>query len=233
MKRDVLENLNSARKQKRPVVLVTNLESGLQGLRYADGHIAGEPVPGDIRQTVDMVLREDRCQTMETPAGRYFFQVYNPPLRMFIIGAVHIAQALAPMAAQCGYEVTIIDPRTAFASDARFPGICLVGDWPGQALAGNPPDCRTAVITLAHDPKLDDPALEIALTSDAFYIGALGSRKTQAARHDRLLAKGFTEDDQSRIHGPIGMDIGGRSPAEVAVSIMAEVTQCLRSGQRK
>jgi len=228
MQREILEKIKAARNHKRPVVLITNLDSGAQGLCYVDGEMFGEWLSDEHRVMVDKVMREDKCQTFSTSAGNLFLQVFNPPLRMIIVGAVHIAQALVHLAEICGYEVTLVDPRSAFGNDARFSGVHLVNEWPDKALKANPPDCRTAIVTLAHDPKLDDPALEVALGSDAFYIGSLGSRKTQAAREKRLIEKGFTKETLARIQGPIGLDIGGRSPAEIAISIMAEVTQTLR-----
>jgi xanthine dehydrogenase accessory factor len=154
--------------------------------------------------------------------------VQNPPLRLIIVGAVHIAQTLAPMAALAGYAVTIIDPRRAFATDARFPDVTLIGEWPDEFMATMTLDRRTAVVTLTHDPKLDDPALQTALKSDAFYIGALGSKRTHAARLGRLRSAGFGDGDCARIRGPVGLDIGALSPAEIAVSILAQITQVLR-----
>jgi xanthine dehydrogenase accessory factor len=164
---------------------------------------------------------------IEADGTRFFIRVYNPALRMAMIGAVHIAQALAPMATLAGYEVTVIDPRRAFATETRFPGIRLVSDWPDEALGALRPDRRTAVVTLTHDPKLDDPALEVALRSEAFYIGALGSARTQAKRLHRLQEMGFTREQLGRIHGPIGLKLGGRAPAEIAIAILAEATQVL------
>jgi xanthine dehydrogenase accessory factor len=228
MQRKILEKIRAARKQKRPVILITNLDSGAQGLCYVDGETYGELLTDEHKEMVDKVLREDKCQTLDTSTGKVFFQVFNPPLRMIIVGAVHIAQALVSMAELCGYEVTLVDPRSAFGNDARFSGVHLVNEWPDKALKDYSPDCRTAIITLAHDPKLDDTALEVALESDAFYIGSLGSRKTHLAREERLIEKGFTKEVLARIQAPIGLDIGGRSPAEIAISIMAEVTQTLR-----
>jgi xanthine dehydrogenase accessory factor len=147
---------------------------------------------------------------------------------MFVIGAVHIAQPLAPMAAMAGYEVTIIDPRRSFATAARFPGVTITHDWPDEAMDKLSLNARTAVITLTHDPKIDDPALDRALRSDCFYIGCLGSTRTHKARLGRLAEAGFGEKDFARIHGPVGLDIGAKSPAEIAISIMAEVTAELR-----
>jgi xanthine dehydrogenase accessory factor len=164
------------------------------------------------------------------PDGTTFVGVHNPPLRMAIIGGVHIAQALVPMARLAGYAVTVIDPREAFASSARFPGTDLSHDWPDAALTALAPDTRTAIVTLTHDPKLDDPALTVALASGAFYIGCLGSTRTHGQRLARLEAAGFDATQRARIHGPVGLDIGARSPGEIAVSIMAELTAVLRRG---
>ena len=149
-------------------------------------------------------------------------------MRLIIIGAVHISQSLAPTAQACGYDVVVVDPRQAFATADRFPGATLNRDWPDAALANLNPDSRTALVTLTHDPKLDDPALNIALRSEAFYIGALGNKKTQAARAQRLRQAGFGQTELARLHAPVGLDIGARSPAEIAVSIMAQITARLR-----
>ncbi|MHA1109259.1 MAG: XdhC family protein, partial [Alphaproteobacteria bacterium] len=159
--------------------------------------------------------------------GDVFLHVCNPSLRFIIVGAVHIAQPLARMAALADYDVTVVDPRGSFATDDRFPGVTLKSDWPDEAMTEICPDRRTAIVTLTHDPKLDDPALSVAIRSEAFYIGSLGSRKTHAARVGRLKEDGFTDDEIGRIHGPVGLDLGGRSPAEVAVSILAQVTATL------
>jgi xanthine dehydrogenase accessory factor len=156
--------------------------------------------------------------------------VFNPPLRLVVVGAVHIAQTLVPMAGLAGYDVTVVDPRRAFASDARFPGVDVRQDWPDEALEALEPDARTAVVTLTHDPKLDDPALDVALRSDAFYIGALGSKRTHAGRRERLTELGHDARALDRIHGPAGLAIGAVSPAEIALSVMAEMTQVLRQG---
>ena len=160
--------------------------------------------------------------------GDRMVTIYNPPLRMVIVGAVHIAQALADMAATTGYAVTIVDPRPAFASEARFPGHDIVNDWPDVALESLEVDARTAIVTLSHDPKLDDPALSHALGSPAFYVGALGSTRTHAKRVARLVAAGFSDTQIARIHAPVGLDIGARTPAEIATSALAEITQTLR-----
>jgi xanthine dehydrogenase accessory factor len=175
-------------------------------------------------------LSADKSGVVEDGGRRYFLNVYNPPLRMIVVGAVHIAQPLARMAALAGYEVVIVDPRRAFATAERFPGVTLIGDWPDDALTELAPDVRTAVVTLTHDPKIDDPALTEALNSEAFYVGALGSTRTHAKRLQRLRDKGFDERALGRIHGPVGLDIGALSPAEIAVSIIAEITQVRRGG---
>ena len=157
-------------------------------------------------------------------------RVWNPPLRMVIVGAVHIAQALVVLATACGHDTQIIDPRPAFAAAARFPGQTLIDGWPDEIMAASPPDARTAVVTLTHDPKVDDPAIFAALASEAYYIGCLGSTRTHAKRLDRLRDKGVPEAQIARIHAPVGLDIGARTPAEIALSVMAEVTLRLRRG---
>jgi xanthine dehydrogenase accessory factor len=224
----ILERLLKERRAKSAVVLVTELASGAQALVYPRevfGDLSFDP---DALARVREALRDDESGTIEHGGKRLFLHVQNPPLQLIIVGAVHIAQALAPMAALAGYNVTIIDPRRAFASDARFPDVTLIGEWPDEAMATMKLDRRTAVVTLTHDPKLDDPALQTALRSVAFYIGALGSRRTHAARLARLKAAGFADADCARIHGPVGLDIGALSPAEIAVSILAQVTAVLR-----
>jgi xanthine dehydrogenase accessory factor len=230
MKRSTLDALMAARKAGRPVALATNLRSGQQLLVYAN------ETEGDLCIDVDMVaaateaLKTDRNTSFNTPAGQVFVHVQNPPPRMFVVGAVHIAQPLARMAQLAGYGVTVIDPRRGFASSERFSGLDVTGDWPDEALQRLKPDARSAIVTLTHDPKLDDPALGTALRSPAFYIGALGSKKTHAARLERLRAEGFSDGELSRIHGPVGLSIGAVSPAEIAVSIMAQITQRRRQG---
>lgn len=164
------------------------------------------------------------------PGSTVFAGLHNPPLRLMVIGAVHIAQALLPMARLAGFDPVLIDPRGAFGSEARFPGEVILDDWPDAALAAVQPDARSAVVTLAHDPKIDDPAILAALASPAFYLGCLGSTRTHARRLERLRAAGIAEADIARIHGPVGLRIGARSPAEIAVSILAEIIQRLRSG---
>ncbi|MCE8545750.1 XdhC family protein [Ruegeria pomeroyi] len=171
-------------------------------------------------------MRMDRSGFEED--GRTFVAVHNPPLRLIVVGAVHIAQALVPMARIAGYDPVVIDPREAFASDARFPGETILHDWPDEAVSKLGLDARTALVLLTHDPKLDDPALEAALAADVFYIGALGSTRTHAKRVARMHEAGFTDAQIGRIHGPVGLDIGAAGPAEIAVAILAQMTAVLR-----
>jgi xanthine dehydrogenase accessory factor len=225
MRADLLAKLNQDRANKRPVAVVTDLVTGVQELLYPFEQSSSE----DPRQTAARkALIDDRAGAVEIEGTRLFINPFNPPLRLIIVGAVHIAQPLSKLAAMCGYGVSVIDPRTAFASVERFPDVTLVTDWPDQAMEALAPDRRTAVVLVTHDPKLDDPALHVVLKSHAFYIGALGSKKTQAARQARLAEAGFDAATRARIRGPVGLDIGAKSPAEIAVSIMAEMTQVLR-----
>jgi xanthine dehydrogenase accessory factor len=228
MKSAILERLLKDRAAKQAVVLVTELQSGAQVLVYRREVFGDLTLEGDALVRIRESLEADESGTLELGGKRLFLQVQNPPLRLIIIGAVHIAQTLAPMAALAGYTVAIVDPRRAFATDARFPDVKLIGEWPDEAMATMKLDRRTAVVTLTHDPKLDDPALQTALKADVFYVGALGSRKTHAARLGRLKAAGFSDADCARIHGPVGLDIGALSPAEIAVSILAQITAVLR-----
>jgi xanthine dehydrogenase accessory factor len=181
-----------------------------------------------LGDAVSEAFRRDRSGTIETPDGEVFIRVYNPPLRMLIIGAVHTAQFLVPLAGMLDYDITIIDPRGAFATDERFPGVTLIAEWPDEVLPGLGLDARTAMIALTHDPKIDDVALRLAIASDCFYIGALGSTRTHAKRLERLKAGGIAEDALARIHAPIGLDIGAQGPAEIALSIMSQMTAVLR-----
>ena len=208
---DMLDQLLADRAARRPVALVTNLETGSTELSH--DHEA---------------LRQDRSRAEDSDRGRVFVQVHNPPHRLIIVGAVHIAEPLAEMARLAGYEVTLIDPRGAFADGQQYAHITTLKDWPDAAMAALEPDARCAVVTLTHDPKLDDPALGVALRSEAFYIGCLGSRRTHGKRLERLAEMGFTEAERARLHGPVGLDIGALSPAEIALSIMAEITQARR-----
>jgi xanthine dehydrogenase accessory factor len=230
VQRRILDRLLEARAAKRPAAHLRWLEHGDEALVVADEVIVGAPLPQPILDAVRAAHRRDRGATVATDRGPLFIQVFNPPLRLFVIGAVHIAQALVPMASLAGYDVTVVDPRRAFASDARFPGVDVRQDWPDEALEALQPDARTAVVTLTHDPKLDDPALDVALRSEAFYIAALGSKRTHAGRLERLAELGHDRPVLGRIHGPAGLAIGAVSPAEVAISVLAEMTRELRQG---
>ena len=234
MDRKLIDRLAAARAGHRPVVVTTDLASGEK--TWIEGGSAAGPVLVDetLLAAADAAQRDDRSRTIETNDGRrLFLHVFNPPLRLLIVGAVHIAQSLAPIAALADYAVTVIDPRGSFATADRFPGIVLTDDWPDEALAALKPDARTAIVTLTHDPKLDDPALHSALRSDCFYIGSLGSRRTHASRVGRLQQAGFREEEIARIRGPIGLDIGASTPAEIALAIMSEITVSLRRPQAK
>ncbi|MBT4488366.1 MAG: XdhC family protein [Rhodospirillaceae bacterium] len=225
MKTDLLDQLLSDRTAKRQVVLATDMASGEGTLLYP-----AEVPPGDeLTDAAGRVMLADKSGIVEMVDGRkVFLHVHNPALRMLIVGAVHIAQPLSQMAALAGYDVAIVDPRREFASADRFPGITLIDAWPDDGVEQFAPDRRTAIVTLTHDPKLDDPALIKVLRTDVFYIGCLGSNRTHGKRLERLTAEGFNEADFARIHGPVGLDIGAKSPAEIAVSIMGEVTEALR-----
>jgi xanthine dehydrogenase accessory factor len=209
------------------VVLVSDLASGASSLLHP---FEEEPAvePG-LLAAARAAAERDASATFERPGGNVFLRAFNPPVRLIIVGAVHIAQSLAPMARLAGLEVTVLDPRKAFASEQRFAGETLVRDWPEEGLAGLRLDRRTAVVTMTHDPKIDDPALAAALRSNVFYLGSLGSKKTQAARRARLAGEGFSEGELSRIHGPVGLDIGARTPGEIATSILAQIIAALRA----
>jgi xanthine dehydrogenase accessory factor len=231
MKAALLKQVLADRAAKVPVAVVTDLGDGRQAIVHDDGAPVGDvTLNGEQLAEVRKALRADESGMLASAGGKLFAQVHNPPPRLLLVGAVHISQALAPMAAMTGYGVSVIDPRRAFATDERFPGIDMRGDWPDEAMAELKPDRRTAVVTLTHDPKLDDPALQAALRSPAFYIGALGSRKTHAARLERLAAAGFTPEQTARVHGPVGLSIGALSPAEIAISVMAQITAVRRGG---
>ncbi|MDE0812172.1 MAG: XdhC family protein [Alphaproteobacteria bacterium] len=228
MRANVLNAILAAREAKSALAVVTRIADGAQCT------FDGTTVEGELDLSpawVDEVrtqMRDDRSGTFED--GALFVHIHNPPLRLIIIGAVHIAQALAPMAAITGFDVTVVDPRGTFATEERFPGITLNDEWPDEALEALAPDARTAVVTLTHDPKLDDPALEVALRGPAFYIASLGGKKTHGGRLERLKAAGFDAETLARINGPAGLNIGGVSPAEIAVSILAELT-AIRHGR--
>ncbi|MBT3927812.1 MAG: XdhC family protein [Rhodospirillaceae bacterium] len=228
MKRGMLDRLNADRENKRPVALVSETGAGSQTLVYEDEQTSGEELPQEVLSQARAALANDRSEAVENGGKQYFIQVHNPPLRLFIIGAVHITQPLAQIASLAGYGVTVIDPRRAFADSERFPGIEVSTEWPDDVLGRAAPDRRTAIVTLTHDPKIDDPALESILASEVFYIGSLGSNRTHGKRLVRLHEKGFSEQQTGRIHGPVGLNIGAKSPAEIAISIMAEITEARR-----
>jgi xanthine dehydrogenase accessory factor len=208
---------------ERPVATVTDLKSGKRSCVTPAGQSGELTLSQEMLDNARTALRDDRSKIYEDGEDSIFVQVFNPALRCAIIGAVHISQALVPMAQIAGFDVTVIDPRGAWATEARFPDVTINDEWPDEALKEFKPDTRTAIVTLTHDPKLDDPALQIALNSDAFYIGSLGSRRTHAKRLDRLAEAGFGEEDFARIHAPVGLDLGATSPAEIAVTILAEM----------
>ncbi len=232
MKRDILDRLLAAKAASVPVALVTDLGTGLQSLVFDDAVHGGFGLDDERLAEVRRRLLQDRSGLLadaeDEDAPGLFVHVHAPPLRLLVVGAVHIAQALAPAAALAGYAVTVIDPRGSFATAERFPGVALNDAWPDEALAGLAIDRRTAVVTMTHDPKLDDPALLVALRSPAFYVGALGSRRTHAKRLDRLRAQGLDEVALARIHAPVGLDIGAVTPAEIALSVMAQITAVRR-----
>jgi len=208
----VLADLVAARADRRAVALVVDTDNWQRALI---------PAPGDFADRFTM----DRSGF----EGSRFVAIHNPPLRLIVVGAVHIAQPLILMARLAGYDPYLVDPRSAFASDARFPGEVISTDWPDAALTAIGLDARTAVVTLSHDPKIDDPAIETALASDVFYLGSLGSKRTHGKRLERLGAR-FDDRALARIHAPVGLDIGAKSPAEIAISILAELTERLRRG---
>jgi xanthine dehydrogenase accessory factor len=227
VKQETLDRLLEARAAKRPSAVLRWLGSEREALVVGREVVLGE-VPGALLDAIADAFRRDKGTTVQTDDGPVFIQVFNPPLRLMVVGAVHIAQALVPIASVVGYDVTVIDPRRSFASDARFPGINVRQDWPDEALEELRLDARTAVVTLTHDPKLDDPALDVALRSDAFYIAALGSKRTHAARLERLAALGHEAATLERIYGPAGLSLGAVSPGEIAIAVMAEMTRTLR-----
>jgi xanthine dehydrogenase accessory factor len=220
---EILAALEQAKRDKRPVVLATRLPGGEQR------RLPDPAAPPDLAAAADATLRDDRSGTVALADGAWFLRAYNPPLRLVVVGAVHIAQALVPFAVPCGFAVTVVDPRRSFASDERFPGVDISTDWPDEAMERFAPDSRTAVVTLTHDPKLDDPALDAALKSQAFYIGALGSRRTHAARLARLRELGHGDDALSRIQGPVGLNIEAVTAPEIALSIIAEIVGVRRN----
>jgi xanthine dehydrogenase accessory factor len=228
MRLSLLSDLNAQRAARHAAVLVTDVASGEQRL-VREAEVGGDALARELESS----LRQGRSGLVERDGRQFFLTVQTPPVRVVVIGAVHISQALAPMAKGLDLDVTIIDPRTAFATLERFPSVPVLAEWPDTILPEVGIDPYTAVVALTHDPKIDDPALTAALRSECFYIGALGSRKTHERRLQRLTASGFAEADLARIHAPIGLDIGAVSPAEIAVSILAEIVASLRKDRRR
>ena len=225
MKAETLAALQDARTKRRAVTLATRLSDAAEALVYRDdakGELAGD---AEILAAARRAMDIGKSETVDIGGAKIFLNVYVPPPRLVIVGAVHIAQSLAPMAAMLEFDVTVVDPRGAWATTQRFPGVKVIQDWADEAFQAMGLDVSTAVVTLTHDPKLDDPALESALKSDVFYIGALGSRRTHAKRKERLAEVGITEEMFARVHGPVGLNIGAKSPAEIAVSILGQIIE--------
>lgn len=223
MDRARLQALNEERRARRAAILVTDLQTG-EGRMVRPGESHADPLADALNEA----FRSGKSRQVEWEGRPFFLNVYLPAPRLVVIGAVHISQALAPMARLAGFEVDIIDPRTAFATPERFAGVRLHADWPQDVLEGNPLDAFCALAALTHDPKIDDLPLQAALAADCFYVGALGSRKTHASRLERLAAHGVPQDKLEMISAPIGLDIGAASPSEIAVAILAEVIAALR-----
>ncbi len=225
MRQAMAQALLAARRESRAVVLFTPLDGGLQRLLDAAGLQLLAMTDPALAAAGREALRSDRARVFEE---QVLVTPHNPPQRLLIVGAVHISEALCSMAMAAGYAVTVIDPRSAFLRPERFPGVALVNEWPQQAFAALQPDARTAVVLLTHDPKIDDPALLAVLPTPAFYVGALGSTRTHAKRLERLAEAGVPEAQRARICGPAGLSIGARTPAEIAISVLAQMTQALR-----
>jgi xanthine dehydrogenase accessory factor len=228
MKLEILKALNAERAARRAAVVVTDVTTGEQHLVKV-----AEVARDSLKEVIEKHIRRGKSGVVETPAGKVFLTVHVPPAQLVITGAVHISQALAPIARLVGYDVTIVDPRTAFASIERFPDVKVIAEWPDVALPPLGIDHYTAFVALTHDPKIDDPALTYALARECFYIGALGSKKTHARRIERLKAQGLSDGALARIHAPIGLEIGAVSPSEIAVAIMGEITAQLHQSAEK
>ena len=225
MKAETIAKLKDARGNRRAVTLATRLSDAAETLVFldtAEGVLANDTA---IVSAARRAMEVSRSETVDIGSQKIFLNVYVPPARLIIVGAVHIAQTLAPMATMLDFDVTVVDPRGAWATANRFPGVKVVQDWADEAFQQMGLDVSTAVVTLTHDPKLDDPALEAALNSDVFYVGALGSKRTHAKRKDRLKEAGITDEQFARVHGPIGLNIGAKSPAEIAISILGQIIE--------
>ena len=226
----LLKKLHEARRCKRLTALVTNLDRGSQVLIFADQPAGLTQLSPPLREVVQRCFETQHSRRCSDGDDSFFVHVFSPPRRLILVGAVHIAQALSGMAGYVNLNVTVLDPRRAFATESRFPSVRLVVGWPQNVMADFALDEGCAVVTLTHDPKIDDPALVCALRSRAFYIGSLGSRRTHQARVERLTAAGFQLSDLQRIHAPVGLNIGAQTPAEIALAILAEIMQVYRTG---
>ncbi len=227
MRKVILEQLLEARKTRVPVALISDLKTGVQRI------VARKDAPRDeLHEALEEGFRFDLSQVVARGEEEFFINIHNPPLKLVVIGAVHIAQALIPIARALGYDVFVIDPRGAFASPERFPDVRVEAQWPDEVLPAIDLDPRTAMVLLTHDPKIDDPALDAALRSECFYIGALGSKRTHAKRLERFAVKGIAEETMKRVHAPVGLDIGARGAAEIAIAIAAQMTMVLRLGAK-
>ena len=225
MQARTLAALQDARSQRRAVTLATRLSDAAEALIYretTDGNLGSDAA---IVTAARRAMEIGKSETVDIGGQKIFLNVYVPPPRLIIVGAVHIAQSLAPMATMLEFDVTVVDPRGAWATTQRFPGVKVIQDWADEAFQAMGLDASTAVVTLTHDPKLDDPALESALKSDVFYVGALGSRRTHAKRKERLAEVGITDEQFARVHGPVGLNIGAKSPAEIAISILGQIIE--------
>ncbi|HEU4381903.1 MAG TPA: XdhC/CoxI family protein [Anaeromyxobacteraceae bacterium] len=228
-RRELYAELRRDLEARRPVVMATNLETGAARLVHPFEAAGTDPLAEAAR---DAAAR-DQTGTVPTADGEVLLRAYNPPVRVFVVGAVHVAQPLSQMVKLAGHDVLVVDPRRSFATGDRFPGVALSQEYPDEAFERVGLDRRSAVVALTHDPKIDEPALAAALRSEAFYLGALGSRKTQAARRERLARQGFSPSQLDRIHGPVGLPIGAVTPGEIATAILAEMVACLRPAKRK
>jgi xanthine dehydrogenase accessory factor len=226
VKRELLGAVVAARHRKQPAVLVRGLTTGKQCVVTRQESLGdSDDIDPGVMDAARAALDSDGARTIEAAGERYLIQTLAAAARMLIVGAVHIAQSLVPMAMHVGYEIFLIDPRTAFANPERFPNVKIDNRWPDEAMSDLELDARTAIVALSHDPKIDEPALQAAMDSNAFYIGALGSKSNHTKRLKRLAALGYSKEQLSRVHGPIGLPLGGRSPPEIAVAILAQVIQ--------